>query len=768
MKNRLALIEHSRRFLTASHRRSLAFLFFVFCGSNLSLASIAAESVCKDPLLVEEPSTLGMNFSISTDRTLVATDAVDGFGAVMDITVRSLPSGDAIRRWSFPKESLKHLCFVDKSRLLMVGGDSGTLRILNPDTGEVVTRSNEGVMSPILGFDCPANGGATVSQYAIPRGTIEWLSATLETSGKFETGPGATLVASAALRDRALVLKKVELAEQTPSLDNLLNDEPEDTEATTRYELLMVSAQNNAVIWQHELKETPLDTVMMDSSGNVGGWMDEEGFLHIINTHDGKETARVQIAPLSFPHFTFSEKGRFLAISEMGEWHSYVIDTNSGKIINQTQTAEILALKEDGSPLILRKAGDEGIEIIFNETDDADAPHIKGRLQTPTLVSQPLGRLFLSGQNFDYLFSFIDRKITQLLKPAEVIVTVAASMTPDKILRIYERSDGDFSIGMQDGKDEPTRLPPKSRGLAVAAPGGNYGLLMASVSADDLERIKTALDAWSGTLEDKGELAELNRVLASTTTTLYQVDFTGAAKQIQSFKGAVSAMKFNDDQTVIARFQAPNLQVFDAKSGRSEFKTAISDVTTSIRFSPARPWIAFTRDSGIEVWDWRKDSVVTKINRERALDDGFEFSADGKSLIYADGASVHITALSSPHPEGSPAPAQEIFSYNADGAVQAIAPLNDQFFAGISSSGAVNVWRIGQSASVARIVFEKNGTWTVFDNKGRFDTSSIETNRALHVLSTGSAATQLNPSDCRDSVWVPGLLNEVFGQPGEL
>jgi WD40 repeat protein len=709
-----------------------------------------------------------MNFSISTDRTLVATDAIDGFGAVMDITVRSLPSGDAIRRWSFPKESLKNLCFVDKSRLLMVGSDSGTLRILNPDTGEVLTRLNEGILSPILGFDCPANGGATVSKYAIPRGTIEWLSATLEPSGKFETGPGATLVASAALRDRALALKKVELAEQSPSLENLLNDEPEDTQPSTRYELLMVSAQNNAVIWQHELKEIPLDTVVIDPSGKVGAWIDEEGFLHIINTHDGKETVRVQIAPLSFPQFTFSDNGQFLAISEMGEWHSYVIDTSSGKIINQTQTAEILALKEDGNPLMLRKSGAEGIEIIFSEADAADAPHIKGRLKTPTLVSQPLGRLFLSGQNFDYLFSVKDRKITQLLKPGEVIVTVAASMTPDAVLRIYERSDGDFSIGTQDGKDELARLPPKSRGLAVAASSGNYGLLIASVNTDDLEQIKTAVDAWSNTLEDKGELAELNRVLTSTNTTLYQLDFSGTTKKIQSFKGAVSAMEINDDQTAIARFQAPNLQVFDAESGRSEFKTAISDVTTSIRFSPTRSWIAFTRDSGIEVWDWHKDSVVTKLSRERAQDDGFEFSADGKSLIYADGASVHITALSSPRPQRSPEPSQEIISYNADGAVQAITPLNDRFFAGISSSGAVNVWKIGQSASVARIVFEKNGTWTVFDNKGRFDTSSIETNRALHVLSTGSVATQLNPSDCRDSIWVPGLLNEIFGQPGEM
>lgn len=762
MKYRLALLDdHPTTSLCGLYWQFLRILFFIFYGSSISLVSSAQESECKNPLLIEEPSTLGMQFAVSSDGTLVATDAVDGSGAVMDITVRNLASGDAIRRWSFPKEHLQKLCFVDKSRLLVAGNNSGTLRVLNPDTGEVVTKTSEAVLSPILGFDCPANGGTTLTQFAVPRGTIEWLSAKLEPSGKFEIGPGTTLIASATLQNRALVLTKTELSEQPPDLQDVLNGEEK---PTTRYALLMVSAQNNAVLWRNELNVTPWDTVMLDSSGSVGAWMDEEGYLHIINALNGEETARSQLAPLSSPRFTFSEQGRFLAISELGEWHSFVVDTSSGKVIDQTQTEEILALREDGSPRLLRKSGNEGIEISSSGTDGADAQSIQGRLQIPSLVPQPPGRLFLSGQKFDYLLKMKDRKITQLVKPSEVIVTLAASMTSENILRIYERSDGNWSIGNQDGKDEPVRLPPDSRGLSVATLGEGSGLLMASVKADDLERIKTALDAWSDTIGNDGQLSELSSVLVSTNTTLYQVEFTGAVKKIKSFKGAVSAMQISDDQKSVARFQPPHLQVFDSQSGRSEFKTVISDVTTTIKFSPSHPWIAFTRDSNIEVRDWRNDVLVTNITRDRALGNGFEFSTDGQSLIYADGATVHITSLLPPRPPKKSEQSQKIINYTADGAVESIAALNDKFFAGISSSGAVNIWKIGQPLPVARLVFEKNGAWTVIDDKGRFDTSSIETNHAVHVFSKGSAANRLTLRDCRNIAWVPGLLDEVLGE----
>jgi len=762
MKNMLAfLYEQSTATLSSPPCLPLRFLFFILYGSCISLVSFAQESSCKDPLLVEEPSTLGTKFAISSDNILVATDADDGFGAVMDITVRNLASGDAIRRWSFPKEQLRKLCFVDKSRLLVAGSDSGTLRVLNPDTGEMLTQTNEIIFSPILGFDCPANGGATVSQYAIPSGTIEWLSAKMEPLGKYQTGPGTTLIASSTLPHQALVLTKTELAKQPPDLKDLLEESSGGDQTTTRFELRMVSAQNNAVLWRNDLKETPLDAVLLDSSGNVGAWMDKEGYLHIINAQDGKETHRVQLASLSFPQFTFSEQGRFLAISELGEWHSFVIDTDSGKVINQLQTEEILALRKDGSPLLLRKLGNAGIEIALSGTNGT-AQRIQGRLQTPSLVAQPTGRLFFSGQQFDYLLNVKERTITQLIKPAEVNVTLAASVTPDSILRIYERSDGDWSIGNQDGKDEPVRLPPNSRGLAVTTLAQGSGLLMASVKADDLERIKTAVDAWSDTLGNGVERSELNSVLLSTNTTLYQVDFTGAAKKMQSLQGAVSAMQISNDQKSFARFQPPHLQVLDVNSGRSEFKTAISDITTTIKFSPTHSWIAFTRDAGIEVRDWRKDSLVTRITRDRDLGEGFEFSADGESLIYADGATVHVASLSSPSTSKSSAPNMKSIEYTADGAVETIAVLNDKFFAGVSSSGAVNVWKVGHPAPVARLVFERNGTWTVIDDRGRFDTSSIETNHAVHVFNKGGTANQLMPSDCRGTVWVPGLLSEVF------
>lgn len=761
MKNMLAFNDdHKRTTLCAFHWQALRVLFFILYGSCISPASFAQESVCKNPLLVEEPNTLGMNFAVSSDNTLVATDAVDGFGAVMDITVRNLASGDAIRRWSFPKEQLQQLCFIDKSRLLVAGNNSGIVRVLNPDTGEVLTKTSEAILSPILGFDCPKNGGTSLTQFAIPHGTIEWLSAKLEPSGLYETGPGTTLTASATLQNQALVITKTELSEQPPDLQDVLNGEDK---ATTRYALLMVSAQNNAVLWRNELKETPTNAVMLNSSGSVGAWMDEEGYLHVIDAHNGEEAARVQLAPMSFPRFTFSEQGRFLAVSELAEWHSYVVDTGTGKIINQTQTEEILALREDGSPHLLRKSGNEGIEIYSSATDGAHAPSIEGRLQMPSLVPQRPDRLFISGQKFDYLLSVKDRNITQLIKPVDVIVTLAASMTKKNILRIYERSDGNWSIGNLDGNDEPVHLPPDSRALSVATLGDGSGLLMASVKADDFERIKTALDAWSGTIDNEAPLSELNNTLVSTNTTLYQVDFTGAAKQIQSFKGAVSVMQISDDQKSVARFQPPHLQVFDFNSGRSQFKTEISDVTTTVKFAPTHTWIAFTRDSNIEVRDWRTNVLITSITRDRALGDGFEFSTDGQSLIYADGATVRIAYLL-PSSEKNFKPSQKIINYTADGAVETIAALNDKFFAGISSSGAVNIWKIGQPVPVARLVFEKNGAWTVIDAKGRFDTSSIETNQAVHVFSTGSTANRMKLQDCRDIIWIPGLLDEVLDE----
>lgn len=155
--------------------------------------------------------------------------------------------------------------------------------------------------------------------------------------------------------------------------------------------------------------------------------------------------------------------------------------------------------------------------------------------------------------------------------------------------------------------------------------------------------------------------------------------------------------------------------------------------------------------------------MITSITRDRALGDGFEFSTDGQSLIYADGATVRIAYLL-PSSDKNFKTSQKIINYTADGAVETIAALNDKFFAGISSSGAVNIWKIGQPVPVARLVFEKNGAWTVIDAKGRFDTSSIETNQAVHVFSTGSTANRMKLQDCRDIIWIPGLLDEVLDE----
>ncbi|MDZ4017095.1 WD40 repeat domain-containing protein [Pseudomonas sichuanensis] len=742
-------------------RPLLHIALFIACGACLSLDVSAQDSACKNPLLVEEPGTLGGHLAISTDSTLLATDADDGYGAVMDITVRDLATGDAVRRWSFPQERLQQLCFIDKSRLLVAGSDSGTLRLLNPDTGEVVTKPGAAGLSPILGFDCPVNGGAALTQFAVPRGTIEWFSKNLEPSGKFETLSGTTLIASATLHNQALVLTKTMIAEQPPGVEDVLSG---NEVTTTNYALLMVSAQDNAVLWRTELSVTPQDSVILDRSGSVGAWMDEAGYLHIVNARSGEETHRVKLAPFAFPRFTLSEQGRFLVISQLGELHSFVVDVQAGKVINETLSKEILALGEDGSPRLLRMPGNEGLEIASVSKDGAVAQRVQGRLQIPSLVPQPPGRLFLSGQKFDYSLSIKERKITPFSKPVDVVATHAAWMAPDTTLRIYERSDGNWSFGNQNGTDEPVRLPANSKGLSVATLGESSGLLMASVTEEDLERIKTAVEAWSDTIGENATASELNSVLLSTNTTLYEVDFTGAAKKTLSLRGAVSAMAISADQQSIARFQPPDLQVFDARTGKSTFKTVIPDVTTMIEFSPTHPWIAFTRDPNIEVWDWRKNRLVKTITRERALGDGFAFSADGQSLIYADGATVHVTSLPTPHAAKVALPAHAHIDYKADGAVGTITALNDNLFAGLSSSGAVNIWKIGQAAPKARLIFEKSGAWTVIDDKGRFDTSAIETNNAVHLYSAGNTAHRLSLQTCRDVSWIPGLLNEVLAE----
>ncbi|MEX3972032.1 hypothetical protein [Paraburkholderia caribensis] len=746
-----------------SLNRSFSTVLRILCVLTFTLHQVYG-ATCNDVRVVDEPSTIGGEFSLSRDASLIVTDSADRFGEPVEVTVRDVISGDAIRRWSFPNERVRSLCFLGKSHLIAMGTDQEVVRVLNPETGEIISRKT-GADSPVAQYQCPSEGGLTVSDLAFPDGFVGWWSDGLQPTGHFTTPARAVLDATATTGDRALVLLREASASNSTPEGGLEAAKSSGAQgAEFKYSVAWVGSSGNQILWRLQLGESPARSLAVDDQGRTGAWISESGNLHLIDLATGKERYTMQLATGPYPRLMFSSGGEYLGIFDGGSgWRSIFVDVRSRKVVRETKDY-FVAMGSNGYPTARRALDKEDIEIAGDSGSSSTPLSIRSRVQNPTLIRNATGTWLVNGQGFDYLIDSQNIGIVPLIKPDGIEATLAVRLgEATDPTRIFQRSDDSILILPKAGQQIVPTMPSSLKAVSTAGLPDGSGVLVAAVEDNDLQQLKSAVTKWSNAIPDNGEGKEMIRIFEKTRSALYAINFDGHAEQLLDVRGAITALAVTRDLRTVALAQSTNIQVIDLRSRRTIFtlpQPSADGLMTSLRVSENHPWIAYAYGKTVEVRNWTTGEVVKQIVRKHEGQDAFEFSSDGKTLLYADGPSIQSVVLSAGAPQGSAKESESI--YEGAGAIVDLIPPYSRFISAVSTTGAVYFWKTGQSQPVARILFDRNGDWTVVDAKNRWDTGASSGSNSIHFFTDVDTAPAVQRSDCAESLRVHSLLNALL------
>lgn len=497
----------------------------------------------------------------------------------------------------------------------------------------------------------------------------------------------------------------------------------------------------------------------------------------------------------SVKSLAFSPDGRTLAVSAAYNGSITLWDASAGRKLRtlpgHDSTVRSIAFSPDGCTL----ASGEDLKSTVRLWDPATGTELRALSGSSygvnSVAFSPDGKKLATG-HFDKAVRIWDAasgtEILSFSEQASLVVSTAVS--PDGGTLVTGSGDGslkswDLNSGKQRDISGGQRDILKADGFGISVLFAPDGHLVATTGQNAIRvwdaatgsEVHTLLHDASITKESVGFLASPALVfspgsgarsfsegfMSSGTSLFHWSTASGLPQNTELASGIASdALALSPDGAVLvfAGMEGEeHVMVFWDVAAKKQIRSLKTERRTfKLVFSPDGKLVASGHDSAVLIWDVTTAKVVRTL--EVPPDEVFalSFSPDGRILVTGGGSydsSLKLWEVAT----GSQLRALR----GHEGQVTSVSYSPDGRF--IISSGtdkSTRFWRAADGALLANLYSFADGTWTVTDPEGRFDTGDLEETRGLHWVMPDDPLTPVPLEAFMRDYYEPSLLTRII------